>query len=194
MYTFIKVNFIGILSVVNFSLMQMHAQGQLAQPQNWGVESDSNIYANPNLYLTDDGRAIQIRAPRDYNTTRNDYSAIYIDREGNPYAQAPNPISLNLSSYPNLILSNNLIPLGGSPPSFLITASHNGTSGFCKVIFGEGLTSTYGNGGFLATLIANDSQYIGQVGSYIHLTKGVVDPSGYPVNSYGNYGLLMSPK
>jgi len=171
------------------SMLPEGALGQLAQLQNWSVDSNSNTYADPNLYLTDDGRSIQIRKPRNWNGGSNDYSAIYLDREGNPYSVSPDPISLKLSSYPRLILNNQLIPLGGSPSAFLIPASNDGAFGFCKVFFGEGLKENYGNGGFLETLIAKDSAYLGQIGSWVHLVKGVVDLNGYPVNAYGNYGL-----
>ncbi len=181
------LRFVSALSML--SILPAGAQGQLAQLQNWSVDSNSNAYADPNLYLTDDGRSIQIRKPRNWNGGSNDYSAIYLDREGNPYSASPDPISLNLSSYPRLILTNQLIPLGGSPPAFLIPASNDGVSGFCKVVFGEGLKDTYGNGGFLETLIAKGPEYLGQVGSWVHLAKGVVDLNGYPVNTYGNYGL-----
>lgn len=158
------------------------------QVPGWSVSADGSIYDGGKALLTTSGDAILIKKHKTSGIT----TLHHYDSEGDPHSSYPLPVSLNLAAYPTLSISpNSLIPLGGTPASFLVgaTIANGGVKyGFCRIVFGRGLSTDYGALGFLETPLGDNVEYLGRIDGRIFLSEGAIDAQGIPEVSYGNFG------
>lgn len=169
------------------------ASADLAQQVNgWEISSSGDTYINAQTVLTDAGTAMLLRKHK----TTGVSSILHFGADGNPLPAYPSPINLSLPAYPGLVLNQflyKLVPLGGSPAAFLLPCTVQLGSGitkdgYCKLIYGHGLSETYGIGGFLE-MSTSQSPYLGELGDQIYTASGVYDRQGNPVYTYGTLGL-----
>lgn len=180
------------LSIASMIAYVAGNSGALAQYSGFSITSDGGIYEYQQISRIEDGGAIVLQKAKSGNV----WTMHHYDQSSNPHSQYPSPMLLKLEAHPEISIVPKLIPLGGEPEAFLIPCTSSLLSGrrfgFCKFVLGKGLSSEYGVSGFLETPIAENAAYLGQLGDRIYTGTGVVNRSGEPDTSYGNFGRISA--
>ena len=174
------------------------AHGELAQQVNdWVVPESGGIpalTASSQVVLNSLGESIMIQK----NNASKICSVIHYDSQGKINPNYPNEIILSLPSYPDIDIDNYPIPLPTKKGEYLMrcTVTQSGGSkkfGFCKMIYGQGLSEAYGLNGFFEYANATDNNYHGELNGKIYVNRGIIDQNGVPDLSYGVNGVSEIP-